>query len=310
MKVNFLKNLGGDFHIWSNKQKVNRIPKDVAREGAGENRIPFAHLANSVPVYLTLTNLLINDVKRSLSILDVGCGAGKNVVFVKDRVNQKGHKYFGIDYSEACINFAKKLYGDTGIVFKSHDGKVMPFTDKSFDYVVSSHVLEHIPKSDVNIYFSEISRILKDNGTAIIGTPNRKYCQDLFNPNPEDKPELRLILPHLHEYYYTELKGLLSKGDWFNSFDIDQTANPINRELMIRSINQIKPRNSVLGKIIFRLYSVLRKSSRLQDLMARRGTELILKLMGASYFDLLDKTVYLEDDGSDEGDNFIVIAKK
>ena len=113
----FLEKLGADFRDWSLKNKIGKIPVEVAKEGAGENRIPFAHLANSVPVYLKLTQSLIDSNLNNLKILDVGCGIGRNISFVKSRVNRKNYQYFGIDYSKACINFAKRQYNDFKIKF-------------------------------------------------------------------------------------------------------------------------------------------------------------------------------------------------
>lgn len=305
-----LESDGLAFLDWSRKNPIGKIPTGVAKEGAGENRIPFAHLANSVPVYLTLANLLKQSHRNTAKVLDLGCGTGRNISFVKDYVSKVNFEFFGIDYSASCIEYAKKQYKKYGVRYVQHDGKVLPFKNNFFDYIVSSHVLEHVPQSDTKIYFSEISRILKRGGIAVIGTPNRKYCQDLFCINQTDNKKFRLILPHLHEYYYKELKNILVNGKWFEKYSVDQTVNLINRKLMINSINKVKPGNGLFNNIKFELYSLLRKNSRVQDLMAKLGTEFVLKNMKTSYEELLEGTKYLVEDGRDIGDNFIIIAVK
>lgn len=299
-----------EFLKWSKKNSIGKIPKGVAKEGAGENRIPFAHLANSVPVYLTLKKVILKSDFKKANVLDVGCGTGRNISFVKESVNRLEYKYFGIDYSAHCVNFARNQYKKQNVIFVQHEGKILPFPDESFDFIVSSHVLEHIPVGDVNLYFSELSRILKKNGTLVIGTPNRKYCQDLFAINSKETRKFRLILPHLHEYYFDELKKLFKKGKWFSKFTINQTINNINRNLMINSINKIKFKNDFLNRTKFEIYSKVREVRWLQDVMARLGTEYMLKKMKFNYKQLIDATYFIEEPKNDEGENFIVIAKK
>lgn len=61
----------------------------------------------------------------------------------EDRIKQFGH-----------IN---PLVSDKQVVF--YDGHKFPFEDNSFDYVICSHVLEHIP--NVDFFLSEIYRVAK-----------------------------------------------------------------------------------------------------------------------------------------------------
>jgi ubiquinone/menaquinone biosynthesis C-methylase UbiE len=305
-----LEKQGMVFLSWNEKVPVAKIPKGVAKEGAGEKRIPFAHLANSVPVYLTFAELLKKSDKQDGRVLDIGCGTGRSITFVKDYVNKSGFKYNAIDYSKACIDYAKAQYSRYGVIFKQHNGSDLPFEANKFDYIISSHVLEHIPKGGEIKYFSEISRILKKGGIAIIGTPNRKFNQDLFHKNPEDKIEYRLVVPHQHEYLLKELKGLLSSNKWFSVFEINQTINKINRKLMIDSIDKIKPKNGIINVLKFKLYQELRKNSRLQDIMARLGTEYLLRKMKVNYIDLIKENYCIKGSKLDNGDDFIIVATK
>lgn len=307
--MNTLAKHGFAFFAWSKKNPIGTIPQSVAREGAGENRIPFTHFANSVPVYLTLKDILLKSPKKKAAVLDIGCGTGRNLSFIKDTLKKPGFQFFGIDYSIGCISYAKSQYKKMNITFIQHDGKIAPFPDESFDYIVSSHVLEHIPLKDAHIYISEISRILKKGGVAVIGTPNRAYCQDLFCKNPKEEEKYRLIIPHLHEFYYDEFKKLVGDKKLFHKTRIYQTTNAICRELMIQGANKIKPGKSILQTLIFEIYSVVRKSSILQDIMAKVGSELLIRRMNTSYKDLILSTTIGEKD-ADKGDNFIAVLTK
>lgn len=298
------------FYKWSLQHPIGKIPSAVAKEGAGENRIPFTHLANSVPVYLVFARELKKAPKKPLTVVDVGCGTGRNLAFIADITKRDSIRYFGTDYSQACISFAQKHYKGLGITFVQYEGKALPLPDQSVDYVVSSHVLEHIPKQDALLFVNEIARILKPNGITVIGTPNRKYCQDLFAKNPTDDKRFRLILPHEHEYYYEELTRLFTKARTFKAVQILQTYNEFNRKLMLTAIECIKPRSGIINQTKFAAYSLLRKNSKLQDLMAKIGTEYFLKKMRLSYKLFIGKTYIFASTTRDDSDNFIVIAQR
>lgn len=307
MNVSLLKQ-GLEFFRWSQRNPIGDIPADVAKEGAGENRIPFMHYGNSVPVYLTFADMLKKNQKTSASVLDLGCGTGRNISFVKEMV-KKPYEYFGIDYSKACIDYAGSQYRKQGVTFVQHNGKILPFPTGTFDFIVSSHVLEHIAKKDAETYVSEIGRILKKGGVAVIGTPNRKHCQDLFYINPTEDKRFRLVLPHLHEYYFDEISILFKKGRYFKNVTVLQTTNAVCRELMEKGADAVKPKNGLLHELKFELYTILRQNSMLQDLMARLGGKWILRSIKASYRDLLKATI-LTNMHPEQGDNFIVIVRK
>jgi ubiquinone/menaquinone biosynthesis C-methylase UbiE len=147
MKLSLFKQ-GLEFYRWSARNPVGTIPSGVAKEGAGENRIPFMHLGNSVPVYLVFCDMLKNSNKTQASVLDIGCGTGRNISFVKDLI-KKSYEFFGIDYSSSCISYAKSQYKKHGVIFVQHDGK-LPFPSNIRFYRVS-HVLEHIAKKMLSI---------------------------------------------------------------------------------------------------------------------------------------------------------------
>jgi len=307
--ITSLSKQGFEFYRWSQRNPIGEIPTNVAKEGAGENRIPFMHYANSIPVYLTFAEILKNDKKKTVSVLDLGCGTGRNISFVKSVVKKNGYEYFGIDYSSACIAYAQLQYRKHGVTFVKHNGKILPFPAHTFDFIVSSHVLEHIAKKDADTYVCEIARILKSGGIAVIGTPNRTHCQDLFYTNPSENKKYRFVLPHLHEYYYDEIKTLFKKHHLFNKVEILQTTNNICHKLMEKGADAIKPKRGFFHKIKFEIYTLLRQNSMLQDFMARLGGRWILHGMKTNYKDLLKATTVTQVH-PEEGDNFIVIAKK
>lgn len=300
---------GLHFLHWSQKHPIGKIPYGVAKEGAGENRIPFTHFANSVPVYLVFLDLLKKSQRASANVLDLGCGTGRNISYVKESLNRAHWNFYGIDYSASCIGYARSQYKIQGVNFVQHDGSKLPYPDATFDYLVSSHVMEHIKENDQPFFVGEIARILKPGATAVIGEPNRKYCQDLFIKNPKETKKYRLVQPHEHEHYASDLRKLYQNSG-FSQYKIWQTINPISRELFMQSVATLKPSKDKWKNMIFELYGFARRNHYLQDLMARLGTEMIIRRMGVEYDDLIRATELWEFDRPDNGDNFIVVAKK
>jgi len=60
------------------------------------------------------------------------------------------------------------------------DGNHFPFMDGQFDYVVCSHVIEHVPEEDLGIFIKELERISKKGG--YLEYPNVFYELVNFQP--------------------------------------------------------------------------------------------------------------------------------
>ena len=72
-------------------------------------------------------------------VLDIGCGytAHKNATIICD------------------IQDLSNFYNDKNFV--KLDGNILPFKDNEFDFVIASHVIEHV--EDVNTFIKELSRV-------------------------------------------------------------------------------------------------------------------------------------------------------
>jgi ubiquinone/menaquinone biosynthesis C-methylase UbiE len=102
--------------------------------------------------------------RRPQKILDVGCGTGETISFLKKLFPKA--KFYGVDSSSSAIKFSK-LRGHKNIL-KSLAEK-LPFKDKTFDVILFLDVLEHI--SDDQKVINEAKRVLKKNGSIIITSP-------------------------------------------------------------------------------------------------------------------------------------------
>lgn len=92
------------------------------------------------------------------SILDVGCGSSKIIQFLPGAV--------GLDYNLSKLRYLRPFH--RRLVHGSVFG--LPFADNTFETVICSQVIEHIP--DTIGAVSELLRVLRPGGRLILGTPD------------------------------------------------------------------------------------------------------------------------------------------
>jgi ubiquinone/menaquinone biosynthesis C-methylase UbiE len=123
----------------------------------------FLSLLNTLRIQISFfgrrDRLFLNEMSgrdKSQVILDLGCGGGRHYFCDYGKV-------VGIDPVLELLPMAKKLYAE---VYHA-GGYQMPFADNSFDYIVSSDVLGHIPFDKKDALFAEMYRVLKKGGRCV-----------------------------------------------------------------------------------------------------------------------------------------------
>jgi ubiquinone/menaquinone biosynthesis C-methylase UbiE len=114
-------------------------------------------------------------------VLDLGCGEGRHVIAAHAL---DGVDAVGVDLSVADLDTAAQrlaeFAGQTAqqpaalFALLAADGRRLPFPDASFDAVICSEVLEHIP--DYRAVLDEIARVLKPGGRLCVSVP-RPWCE-------------------------------------------------------------------------------------------------------------------------------------
>lgn len=93
-------------------------------------------------------------------VLDMGCGSSPLITLLSDDC-------IGIDTNESKLKFMR---GRCTSPCLNMDVRALAFKNDSFDHVVCIEVLEHV--NDPWLAISEMSRVLKPQGTAVIATPD------------------------------------------------------------------------------------------------------------------------------------------
>lgn len=159
------------------------------------NALPYLRL-----MLLGLSDLGFEKIEAGLpagrSFLDVGCATGALV----EHAARRGWEARGVEVCGPAAEYGRRVRGVTILEGTLQDAV---FPENAFDFVHSSHVIEHVPEP--GLFLSEIFRILKPGGWCVTVTPNRTSFQSLaFGPG------WRSVIPdHVHLFSRSGLLRLI-----------------------------------------------------------------------------------------------------
>jgi arsenite methyltransferase len=110
----------------------------------------------------------INRIDGEAVVLDVGCGAGTDLLVAARRLGSQG-RAIGVDMTEAMRTRAAAgaaKCGFTNVDVRDGDATRLPVADRSVDVVISNGVLNLVPNKQIAV--AEIARVLKPGGRAQI----------------------------------------------------------------------------------------------------------------------------------------------
>ena len=135
------------------------------------------------------------------SILEVGCGTGKNTAFLV----QIGTSVHSLDFSQGMIEKAKEKVPAINVRFSIADiTKKWPCNDGEFDLIVCNLVLEHV--EDLSFIFSEAARVLQHQGRFFVNElhPFKQYEGKKARFYREDETiEVEAFMHHISDFTNT-----------------------------------------------------------------------------------------------------------
>jgi SAM-dependent methyltransferase len=170
-----------------------------------------------------LLRLVNFDAWRGRSVLDVGCGAGVEIV----RFARAGARTFGVDLSEQAVGLTREnlRHQKLAAALAVADGEALPFPDNHFDYVFAHGVVQYA--ADDARVVAECHRVLKPGGTVLFQVYNRISWLNLLSTIMKTPLEHE-DAPVLKRYSIPEFRALVNR---FPSVEIVPERFPVHSRL-------------------------------------------------------------------------------
>jgi malonyl-CoA O-methyltransferase len=177
----------------------------------------------------TLANL------RCDSILEIGCGTGKNTTLLA----QIGQHVSAVDFSAGMIEKAREKLSLDNVTFTAADiSQPWPCEAQSIDLISCNLVLEHI--SDLSFIFTQAFRVLRDGGRFFISElhPFRQYqgTQANFQRNQETT-QIPAFVHHISEFIQAGTANNLAlsgMNEWWHPDDQNKPPRLVSFMFQIR----------------------------------------------------------------------------
>ncbi len=154
------------------------------------------------------------------SILEIGCGTGKNTTFLAEI----GARVHALDFSEGMIQKARKKVKAGNVRFSMADlTQRWPSEDGVYDLIVCNLVLEHI--EDLSFIFSEAFRVLEPGGKFLVNElhPFKQYeGKKARFQREEEITEIPAFVHHTSEFVSSASKNnlkLVKLNEWWHEKD-------------------------------------------------------------------------------------------
>ena len=105
--------------------------------------------------------------RKAKKILDLGCGAGTNLVMLA----KNGFEVYGFDASAEALKLAKAQLTENGLNADLRSGdmrEALPYENGFFDAIISVRVLNHGTISEIRKTIKNIERVLRPSGLLFL----------------------------------------------------------------------------------------------------------------------------------------------
>jgi ubiquinone/menaquinone biosynthesis C-methylase UbiE len=182
-----------NFHF----QSGGWLTDDSARRYDTQVEVLFNGTANAIrrQALPPLHEVFAGRDQRRLRLLDVGCGTGRFLDFLKQAWPRL--PALGIDLSDAYLKEAKRrLRRYARIRYAIANAEAIPFRSESQDAVTSIFLMHELPPDVRRIVFAEFARVLKPGGRLVVIDSLQ------MGDEPDYEGLIELFPQNFHEPYY------------------------------------------------------------------------------------------------------------
>ena len=148
-------------------------------------------------------SLLLAEARPGQRVLDLGCGAGRFVVALRDA----GADPVGVELAEAALERARSNAPGADLRLLDADGS-LPLEHASVDLVWCSEVLEHV--ADTAYLLLEVRRVLRPDGRLLVTVPFHGRVKGALIALARFDAHFDPLGQHLRFYTRTSLAAALS----------------------------------------------------------------------------------------------------
>ena len=132
----------------------------------------------NIDIYL-LDQIMKNRYAPNETILDAGCGTGRNIYWFYTN----GFNVHAIDNNPERIDYIKTIYPAQKENFKVASLANIPYSDNSINHIINCAVLHFVNSTQqFKLYFSELVRVLKPNGSLFIRMTSDIGIENFITP--------------------------------------------------------------------------------------------------------------------------------
>lgn len=148
--------------------------------------------------------------RNSRTILDIGCGAGRNAVFLAE----EGFDVVGLDISVTALKLAEKRAYDKNLehsMFVAGSFLRLPLQGAHFDAAFSSYGIENVSLPEIETALSEVGRVVGDGGLMLLTLHSTKHWR--FGLGKQIGPHTFLTSDTIEEKKYRFITHFFEKED-------------------------------------------------------------------------------------------------
>jgi len=154
-----MPNLEWNKKIWDNQYDWNLKGEEWSNAWGNSEAQWFSSLFPRIHRFLECNN-----------ILEIACGYGRWTKFLKEYAIEN---FRGVDLSKECIDYCRKNLRSPNVEFILNDGKSLKDVSHNiYDFIFSFDSLVHVDCDVLNLYISQILKLLNEDGACFLHHSN------------------------------------------------------------------------------------------------------------------------------------------